>query len=534
MQINKIQNSINISQKYNFRANPAATVPIETKEDKEKSNALMKMAGLGALAAVAIGGIIYYVKSGKKSSSVEKPLNEQKEKAAELIKKIFRKDGSLLKTVENDANGKLVSEKVYAKDGKTLKLETKYDEGQKIGMNVFENGKPKLSYVLTPQDNGYLKMEYDYKSNSIISDVFGNKKLQARNYTDIETGFIYRKIDFDENKRPILESFSRRTDGSIYERTAYDYLQNGESTDLEKYITKFNPDNGEKVKVIYSLNDNVNSVYNYKKGNLHEKIIKNSDGSISGKKYYDAETGFVTRNVLLENGKITRIENYNPKAEEDLLSEVLYINGKPSSAVSYEKGVKKSELLYNNNGLPNSKVRFYRDGAVESKFVYDQNGKKIINQKFYPDGETLREEERFYSNGNKKFKKLYFEKPNMPERVEIFDETTGKISKLVINNKYGNKTYESIKSPETGETIKEIHYYENKDYGTLKQPAKRSVHYYDNNEEVKVEQYDEKNRLVDLFDCKEKSSKQYIYKEDGADVNPSVITINYESINPKS
>lgn len=506
--IDKISYSFNIPKAVSFKGNEPALNNTSSTDDKAKSYSMAKMVGLGALAAATIGGLIYAVKSGNTSKVTQ---NNKNNEIPELIKKIFRKDGSLLKTVEKDKDGKLLSEKVFAKDGKTLKMEVKYDDGQKVGLNVFDSGKPKFSYVFTPEYNGYMKMEYDYKTKSLISKNFENKQLQTQVFADIETGAPYRTMSYDDGL-PLMETFSRRKDGEIYETVSYQYSHKpADVLQTWKFVKKFNPNTGSIVKKLYYLENDLAMVESYKKGKLY-KIIESYDGK---ELFYDLNNGKISRVVYYNsNGEIKRIKNFNTKNKEpEILSEIVYAEGKPQTAVTYTKGGAASRLTYDKNGAKQYKEYMYPDGELQRRTTYGSLGKKVNETSFYPDGETTQSLTLFYPNGKKQEVKTYYEN-NKLEFHEFYLEKYTNPYKIIKNNENGQMIFEQEKNPRSGFLSREVEYYENINSA---KPVKKAEVLYDSatGRETLSTQYNEKGQPVKFYDFINDRTQKYVYNEDG-------------------
>ena len=139
MSIEKINAALPAKQSVSFKGSEGSAIP-ETSSDEEKSLSMKKMVGLGALAAITIGGIILYARKGKTpktSSNVStaggggappppQPTTSAGSNAPvfEPVKKFMKKlaDGTeyLFRTEERDKEGNLIKTVRYAKDGKTI------------------------------------------------------------------------------------------------------------------------------------------------------------------------------------------------------------------------------------------------------------------------------------------------------------------------------------------------------------------------------------------------------------------------------
>ena len=139
MSIEKINAALPAKQSVSFKGSEGSAIP-ETSSDEEKSLSMKKMVGLGALAAITIGGIILYARKGKTpktssnvstagggggSSSAQSTTSAGSNAPVfEPVKKFMKKlaDGTeyLFRTEERDKEGNLIKTVRYAKDGKTI------------------------------------------------------------------------------------------------------------------------------------------------------------------------------------------------------------------------------------------------------------------------------------------------------------------------------------------------------------------------------------------------------------------------------
>ena len=139
MSIEKINAALPVKQMVSFKGSEGSAAQ-EIPSDEEKSLSMKKMVGLGALAAITIGGIILYARKGKApktssnvsatggggaSSSVQSTTSAVSDAPVfEPVKKFMKKleDGTeyLFRTEERDKDGNLIKTVRYAKDGKTI------------------------------------------------------------------------------------------------------------------------------------------------------------------------------------------------------------------------------------------------------------------------------------------------------------------------------------------------------------------------------------------------------------------------------
>ena len=142
MSVEKINAALPLNKNLSFKGAEVSDSK-EPAADEEKSLSMKKMVGLGALAAITIGGIILYARKGrtpKTSSAVSTAGGGASSTASatasssasgsggtppfEPVKKFMKKleDGTeyLFRTEERDKDGNLVKTVRYAKDGKTI------------------------------------------------------------------------------------------------------------------------------------------------------------------------------------------------------------------------------------------------------------------------------------------------------------------------------------------------------------------------------------------------------------------------------
>ena len=139
MSVEKINAALPLNKNLSFKGAEVSDSK-EPAADEEKSLSMKKMVGLGALAAITIGGIILYARKGKapKTSSnvsatggggapssfhsTTSPVSDAP--VFEPVKKFMKKleDGTeyLFRTEERDKDGNLIKTVRYAKDGKTI------------------------------------------------------------------------------------------------------------------------------------------------------------------------------------------------------------------------------------------------------------------------------------------------------------------------------------------------------------------------------------------------------------------------------
>ena len=142
MSVEKINAALPLNKNLSFKGAEVSDSK-EPAADEEKSLSMKKMVGLGALAAITIGGIILYARKGrtpKTSSAVSTAGGGASSTASatasssasgsggtppfEPVKKFMKKleDGTeyLFRTEERDKDGNLIKTVRYAKDGKTI------------------------------------------------------------------------------------------------------------------------------------------------------------------------------------------------------------------------------------------------------------------------------------------------------------------------------------------------------------------------------------------------------------------------------
>lgn len=504
MNIDKIKYSVNTKNVVSFKADENKALNSEPKADKEKSNAMLKMVGLTALAAAAIGGIVYAVKSGNTSKVTQGSESE----VPELIKKILRKDGTLARIVEKQKDGQIASEQVFAKDGTTLKYKILYKNGKKSDVHHFmPDGKTLKGSFERTSEGKMIKKEYYYDDNSIFERVYNEKHiLEGGTLTDLTSGQVYKRIQVDSQERPILETLGRRKDGKIYEQTSSTYLNDKKKVT----ITRFNPENKHAIKRIISENNETVRVENFKKGKLYKTLEAANQQEV----FHDLNNGKISRVVDYgSNGEIKRIRNFNTKDKEpEILSEIVYVNGKPQSAVTYTKGGAASKLTYDENGAKDYK-EIYSSVGLQSRVTYGSNGKKTAETLFCPEEGFVQSQTSFYPNGKIQEVKTFYKNSELAVQ-EFYTAEYNNPYKIIQNNENGQLISIQENNSRLGFRSREVEYYEN--INSVK-PVKKVENLYDDvvGRQTKTIQYNEKEKPLEIYDCINGNRQRYVYNEDG-------------------
>lgn len=244
-----------------------------TPENTSSSTSVVKLLGLAALAATAIGGI-YYMSRGKSSSSVQKHTNEFAEQLNEnLGQKMEMNDEAkkIYSEISERCNAK-ISVDVNDKKSKPLEdLAAQYKEEEAIAAEKYFTG---------------VKKHVDKETLSTISETFENGKLVKKsvNYNDVELGKVDEVTTFNPQTGKIV---SKEIVGNIVDRDGKVLKSNvvfkREIFDEGgKFIQKYEQDNGmfEIWKQIEDYNPKtgkIESDYFCNMGSLHVRNFE-ADG----------------------------------------------------------------------------------------------------------------------------------------------------------------------------------------------------------------------------------------------------------------
>ena len=475
MSIDKINNLSTVRKQVNFQTtgNTSAN-SVTSSSDEEKSMLMGKMVGLGALGVVVLGGIYYLATHGKTTTKqTEQVINQGKDEVNDLIKKILRKDGTLLRTIEKNDAGEIISEKVFANDGKTLNFEYKFVNGKKIKKIYYKYDGKAVKSVIERVGERFKKTEY-LAGGTTVTQINRN-------------GRIYESVQ---------KAASGLTDESVV-------------------VKRYDPKTGDIVKTITQLNGQVVSIGYYKNG----KLYKNVNPEYRMTAFYDS--GQITKNIFYEkDGNIQKVSLFDPNSKNlKEIAYIKYVDGQPYEAMRYnEDGKVSSKLKYNDKGQKEVKELYSNNGDVESLIKYDEKGCKSVELSYYPD-KSVKERILYHPNGKPKIVETYLEgKKNVDTistykdngmliKCEQFDEDARLLSENNYNPENGRlssvimyKYVKSNKNPDISVRVKdtEIIY----DSST------------DNTAPFATRKYDDNNRVTKIQ--RGEFSIDFKYNEDGS------------------
>ena len=220
MSIEKINVALPMKQRVSFKGSEGSAIP-ETPSDEEKSLSMKKMVGLGALAAITIGGIILYARKGKApktssnvsatggggtSSSVQSTTSAVSDAPVfEPVKKFMKKleDGTeyLFRTEERDKDGNLIKTVRYAKDGKTIERVREFkmapagvtDPAHNVVASEIRYGKNgEVIYKRTANADlsGYDVERFADKENTLWGKLTYSTHLDGKRFRSVETSGV--------------------------------------------------------------------------------------------------------------------------------------------------------------------------------------------------------------------------------------------------------------------------------------------------------------------------------------------------------
>lgn len=405
--------------------------------DGEKSNAMKYMVGLGAAAAIVIGGIMY-ARRGKAPKETVKTIAEASSSVStstsgtsstvrvEPVKNFMRKlaDGTevLAKTEERDVNGNLLKTTLYRNDGKTVKCVREYTT---IPAGVTDNAYPEtLSSVICYGKNGdiihQLKMRDDYSGFDVVSRCIDEKYLVEDSYNYVSrdgklksqaVSSLFKDAETSQ-KRFEVEFAPKGEKGGDIEFDGWDFSGIGKAKMYDKKT-------GEKcVKDVTFLNEGRKMEVLYGEGSSKTRIISDVDGNIESQYWYGKDGKMRKMRLQMDDGSY-QTTIYDKKGR----SKIVDNNGKLISK-TYPKGEHKYTQIFHDDPTGNY-ISTYRDEVQvgitglkpykknvytnihgkTSTLLYDANGKKL--SKCVEQGDPLTERTiTYYPNGN--FKKVVF------------------------------------------------------------------------------------------------------------------------------
>ena len=220
MSIEKINAALPVKQMVSFKGSESSAAQ-EIPSDEEKSLSMKKMVGLGALAAITIGGIILYARKGKApktssnvsatggggaSSSVQSTTSAVSDAPVfEPVKKFMKKleDGTeyLFRTEERDKDGNLIKTVRYAKDGKTIERVREFkmapagvtDPAHNVVASEIRYGKNgEVIYKRTANADlsGYDVERFADKENTLWGKLTYSTHLDGKRFRSVETSGV--------------------------------------------------------------------------------------------------------------------------------------------------------------------------------------------------------------------------------------------------------------------------------------------------------------------------------------------------------
>ncbi len=377
----------------------------ETPIDKEKSHAMEKMLGLGAAAAIAIGGIYYYVKRGKApkggSSSIPTPTPStsgtgEAAPAAKIFEEIKqRADGTIRRIVNKDENGRITKMTYYAKDGKTITSETKFENIS----GVIQNNKyvTRRTFV-----DGKLETETEY----ITSPINKTRNKTIEKIHNLENNGLKFESHYDTAGRLThTKKYDNKTGQKVVESRHFDWKSDGNFDLTSTFYGQ-----GKSRKVIHEYADDtvIESKFD-SNGKLRHSIELDANGKIVFEKKIDKK-GRETH-ISYENGKKQIVKHLTDKngnsytqhfhldEENPLYRGINFFNlkgesigslkfgfdGKPQECNFRDKLGNISTLMYHNGGKKNGKLLTQADGTT-CQIKYDKFGNKAEDIIQYTNG----------------------------------------------------------------------------------------------------------------------------------------------------
>ena len=466
MAIEKINGLNPINLKVPFKGSAEEKVkPAEA--DSEKSNAMKYMVGLGAAAALVIGGIMY-ARRGKAPKGSEKVIEAATSSSATHsgsttsagfvpVKNFMRKfaDGTevLAKTEERDVNGNLLKTTLYRNDGKTVKCVKEYAT---IPAGVVDKSYPEtLSSVICYGKNGdiihQLKMRDDCSGFDVVSRCLDGKYVIEDSYKYVtEDGklksqsisSLFKDAETSQ-KRFEVEFAPKGQKGCDIEFDGWDFRGIGKAKMYDKKTGK------KCVKEVTFLGEGRKMEILYGEGFSKTRIITDADGNIESQ-YWHGKDGKMRKIYLQMDDGSYQTTIYDRKGGYKIVDG----NGKLVANV-YQKGghtytqnfhdeptgnyisTYRDEVPVGTTSLkPYKKNVFTDEHGITSSLLYDTNGKKLsksVNQ-----GDKISEYViSYYPNGN--FKKLrysdghhvmYFNEKNPEDYLEIVRSPNGRVEKI--------------------------------------------------------------------------------------------------------
>lgn len=324
MSIEKINAALPVKQMVSFKGSESSAAQ-EIPSDEEKSLSMKKMVGLGALAAITIGGIILYARKGKApktssnvsatggggaSSSVQSTTSAVSDAPVfEPVKKFMKKleDGTeyLFRTEERDKDGNLIKTVRYAKDGKTIERVREFKMFP-AGMNT-----PARNVVASEIRYGK-DGEVIYKRTA-HSDGLG---FDLERFADVDKTFLKNLTSvtyFDGKRFRTVETSGVVTDAKTGRKVGE--VQFGpKGKDDMVLIRRFDKKTGTKVvQEMQRLSDDTYKATEFGQGQSRRvsifKEIPGQEDELLHFEQYDANGRLRNLYTVTQDGSFTRFEN---------------------------------------------------------------------------------------------------------------------------------------------------------------------------------------------------------------------------------
>lgn len=464
MSVDKINHFSTVRKQINFKANENNSAnTVTSSSDEEKSMSMEKMVGLGALGVAVLGGIYYLATHGKKTpKQTEQVINQGKDEVNDLIKKILRKDGTLLRTIEKNDAGEVISEKVFAKDGKTLDFEYQFANGKKV---------KKIYY------------EADGKTVKSVFERIGERFKKTE-------GFVETQLNRNGRVYESIEKFNLGTNSMLR-------------------IKRFDPKTGNITKYITTKH-----IAYYKNG----KLFKAEDFRDRITAFYDTDTGQITKNIFYENdGNIQKVKLFEPHSGKEI-SYISYVDGQPHKAISYNDDHNiVSMLRYNDKGQKEVKELYNNNGDVVSHIRYDEKGRKAVELSYYPD-KTVKEGIKYHSNGKPETVETYLEGQRTVDTLSTYAEN-GTLTNWKLFDENNKLLSEKLYNPNNGNlsSVVQYKYVTNPKYPDIPMRVRDTEIIYDSTTSgppFVTRKYDDKNRVIKIQ--RGEASINFKYNEDGS------------------
>ena len=330
MSVEKINAALPLNKNLSFKGAEVSDSK-EPAADEEKSLSMKKMVGLGALAAITIGGIILYARKGKApktssnvsatgggggggggapSSSVQSTTSAVSDAPVfEPVKKFMKKleDGTeyLFRTEERDKDGNLIKTVRYAKDGKTIERVREFKMFP-AGMNT-----PARNVVASEIRYGK-DGEVIYKRTA-HSDGLG---FDLERFADVDKTFLKNLTSvtyFDGKRFRTVETSGVVTDAKTGRKVGE--VQFGpKGKDDMVLIRRFDKKTGTKVvQEMQRLSDDTYKATEFGQGQSRRvsifKEIPGQEDELLQFEQYDANGRLRNLYTVTQDGSFTRFEN---------------------------------------------------------------------------------------------------------------------------------------------------------------------------------------------------------------------------------